>query len=154
MLFEVGLCYHCPDHLTVVPNMLETRKRPTYQEVLAQSPATGTLHPQVFFEKWIPLIYGVYCGDPFYKACCIDLVIDKGVMNVRWTATDSETAYQKWRWTNREGNPNSFEGKYPLVLEAFLGSLDIILRFLLVSDSVPRYRVPPPQKKRRQESSG
>lgn len=115
--------------------MLATRQKFTYSEVLSEilkdSSKAKKLHPKAFFEKWIPLIYGVQPGEEGFRPCCIDLIVDRGIGGVRWEGTSASTAYNAWAWDDRDN--------FPKGLGAYLGVFDVVLRMLQVSGNVPNY---------------
>lgn len=115
--------------------MLATRQKFTYSQVLANAEKSKPLHPKKFFDKWIPKIYGVQSGEKKFRLACLDLVLEKGIIGIKWQGTAISTAYHTWAWEDNQ-NP-----KYPSDLESLLGAFDFILNIYQVTQNLPRYSI-------------
>lgn len=115
--------------------MLATRQKFTYSQVLANAEKSKPLQPKTFFDKWIPLIYGVLPGEKKFRLACLDLVLEKGIIGLKWKGTNISTAYHTWTWEDGQ------KAKYPSDLESLLGAFDFILNIYQVTQNLPRYSI-------------
>jgi len=79
-------------------------------QLFEQSILSGntTIHPSVFFERWIGKIYGAHPGEQTYRqACLTELMI-----NLQSVVT-KESIVANWRW---DGDKQQFPNYLPAML--------------------------------------
>ncbi len=98
---------------SIAPSQRSTPQKisfPQLVQLLERNILSGknTIHPSVFFERWIGKIYGVYPGETTYRqACLMELMI-----NLNGVVT-KESIIAHWRW---EGDKQQFPNYLPAVL--------------------------------------